>query len=118
MEVELWRWSVRSMLGEYDEARILAARSREAETAVGEGFFLWDHVFTDWPDHLVDPWVALTAIALNTETIRLGTLVTALPRRRPGKLARETVSIDHVSNGRLTLGVGLGVNLEAVRLPE
>jgi probable F420-dependent oxidoreductase len=100
------------LFGDYADARILAALARDAETAGWEGFFLWDHVFTDWPDRLVDPWVALTAIALNTEYIRLGTLVTPLPRRRPWKLARETVSIDHLSNGRLTLGVGLGVNLE------
>ena len=45
---------------------------------------------------------------MKTERIRLGTLVTLLPRRRPWKLARETVSIDHLSGGRLILGVGLG----------
>jgi len=100
------------LFGDYADARVLASLARDAETAGWEGFFLWDHVFTDWPDRLVDPWVALTAIALNTEHIRLGTLVTPLPRRRPWKLARETVSVDHVSNGRLTLGVGLGANLE------
>jgi probable F420-dependent oxidoreductase len=100
------------LFGDYADARVLASLARDAEAAGWEGFFLWDHVFTDWPDRLVDPWVALTAIALNTEQIRLGTLVTPIPRRRPWKLARETVSVDHVSNGRLTLGVGLGVNLE------
>ena len=57
---------------------------------------------------MVDPWVALAAIALITTRIRLGTIVTPLARRRPWKLARETVSIDHLSNGRLILGVGLG----------
>ena len=96
------------LFGAYADARVLAALAHEAETAGWEGFFLWDHVFTEWPDQVVDPWVALTAIALSTEQIRFGTLVTPLPRRRPWKLARETVSLDHVSNGRLTLGVGLG----------
>jgi probable F420-dependent oxidoreductase len=100
------------LFGDYADARVLAGLARDAELAGWEGFFLWDHVFTDWPDRLVDPWVALTAIALSTEKIRLGTLVTPLPRRRPWKLARETVSLDHVSNGRLTLGVGLGVNVQ------
>ena len=100
------------IFGDYADARVLASLAREAETSGWEGFFLWDHVFTDWPDRLIDPWVALTAIALNTEHIRLGTLVTPLPRRRPWKLARETVSVDHLSRGRLTLGVGLGVNIE------
>ena len=60
------------------------------------------------PLPLVDPWVALAAVALSTQRIRFGTLVTPLPRRRPWKLARETVTLDHLSNGRLTLGVGLG----------
>jgi len=57
---------------------------------------------------MVDPWVALTAIALRTRTIHLGTLVTPLPRRRPWMLARETVSLDHLSAGRLIFGVGSG----------
>jgi alkanesulfonate monooxygenase SsuD/methylene tetrahydromethanopterin reductase-like flavin-dependent oxidoreductase (luciferase family) len=94
--------------GPYADARVLAGLAHEAETAGWEGFFLWDHVFTEWPDRVVDPWVALTAMALSTQQIRLGTLVTPLPRRRPWKLARETVSLDHASNGRLILGVGLG----------
>ncbi|UCE96399.1 MAG: LLM class flavin-dependent oxidoreductase, partial [Candidatus Bathyarchaeota archaeon] len=55
-----------------------------------------------------DPCVALTTIANHTKHIRIGALVTPLARRRPWKLARETVSIDHVSNGRLVVGVGLG----------
>jgi len=57
---------------------------------------------------VVDPWIALAAIALETKRIRIGTLVTPIARRRPWKLARETVSLDHLSEGRLTLGVGLG----------
>jgi alkanesulfonate monooxygenase SsuD/methylene tetrahydromethanopterin reductase-like flavin-dependent oxidoreductase (luciferase family) len=57
---------------------------------------------------VVDPWVALTAVALSTSRLRLGPMVTPLPRRRPVKLARETVSLDHLSGGRLILGVGIG----------
>jgi alkanesulfonate monooxygenase SsuD/methylene tetrahydromethanopterin reductase-like flavin-dependent oxidoreductase (luciferase family) len=57
---------------------------------------------------VVDPWVALTAAAMTTRRIRLGTLVTPLPRRRPWKLARETVTLDRLSGGRLVLGVGIG----------
>src|SRR5579884_2737980 len=93
--------------GPYADARLLASLAREAEAAGWQGFFLWDHVlFGDQP--VVDPWVALTAIALATERLWLGPLVTPLPRRRPVKLARETVSLDHLSGGRLVLGVGLG----------
>jgi alkanesulfonate monooxygenase SsuD/methylene tetrahydromethanopterin reductase-like flavin-dependent oxidoreductase (luciferase family) len=57
---------------------------------------------------MADPWVALAAVALSTRRMRIGTLVTPVARRRPWKLARETVSVDRLSNGRLTLGVGLG----------
>src|SRR5947209_17503121 len=94
--------------GPYFQPRTLAALAAEAEAAGWDGFFLWDHVlFGDMP--AVDPWVALSAIALATERIRLGPLVTPLPRRRPVKLARETVSLDHLSGGRLILGAGNGV---------
>jgi alkanesulfonate monooxygenase SsuD/methylene tetrahydromethanopterin reductase-like flavin-dependent oxidoreductase (luciferase family) len=58
----------------------------------------------------VDPWIALTAIAAATERLRLGPLITPLPRRRPWKVARESVTLDHLSNGRLVLGVGLGID--------
>jgi alkanesulfonate monooxygenase SsuD/methylene tetrahydromethanopterin reductase-like flavin-dependent oxidoreductase (luciferase family) len=93
--------------GEYFDPRTLAALARDAEEAGWDGFFLWDHVVA-WPTPMVDPWIALSAIALATDRIRLGPLVTPLPRRRPTKLARETVSLDHLSGGRLILGVGIG----------
>ena len=57
---------------------------------------------------VADPWVALSAIALKTERIRIGALVTPLPRRRPWKLAREATTLDHLSGGRLIVGVGIG----------
>ena len=94
--------------GPYGDALALAAVARDAEKAGWDGFFLWDHVAGDWAENPVDPWVALAAIVLNTERIRIGTLVTPLPRRRPWKVARESVAIDHLSNGRLVFGVGIG----------
>ena len=98
--------------GPYGDARTLADLAYEAEEAGWDGFFLWDQVskttLTPAFDSMVDPWVALTAIALRTRTIRLGTLVTPLPRRRPWMVARETVSLDHLSSGRLIFGVGAG----------
>ncbi len=94
--------------GPYGDAHQLADLAREAENAGWDGFFLWDHI-AGWGLPIVDPWVALAAIAVSTRTIRIGTTVTPLPRRRPWKLARETVSIDHLSDGRLTLGVGIGL---------
>src|SRR5262249_43491842 len=64
---------------------------------------------TDVP--FVDAWIALTAMTMATRRIRLGPLVTPLPRRRPWKVARESVTLDHLSGGRLVLGVGLGIDL-------
>jgi len=98
--------------GEFADPRLLASLAREAEDAGWDGFFLYDQVAPERPLPLVDPWIALTAVALATTRIRLGTLVTPLPRRRPWKLARETVSLDRLSGGRLILGVGVGVSPE------
>lgn len=94
--------------GPLGDARMLAELAHEAEAAGWDGFFIWDHVTREWRLDVVDPWVALAAIAMRTEHIRIGTMVTPLPRRRPWKLAREAVSVDRLSGGRLTLGVGLG----------
>ena len=78
-----------------------------AERAGWHGFFLWDHV-NAMPD-MHDPWVLLGAVAARTSRVRLGTLVTPVPRRRPWKLAKEVVTLDHLSSGRAVLGVGLGL---------
>ena len=95
--------------GAYADPCLLARLARTAEAAGWEGFFLWDSMLHD-PDGLpkADPWLALATVAMNTERIRIGTMVTPLPRRRPWKLAREAVTLDHLSGGRLILGVGLG----------
>jgi alkanesulfonate monooxygenase SsuD/methylene tetrahydromethanopterin reductase-like flavin-dependent oxidoreductase (luciferase family) len=92
------------------DPRVLAEFARVAEDAGWDAILLEDYIVyqghQDWPT--CDIWVGLAAMALATERIRIGTEVTPLPRRRPWKLARETVSIDHLSNGRLILGVGSG----------
>jgi alkanesulfonate monooxygenase SsuD/methylene tetrahydromethanopterin reductase-like flavin-dependent oxidoreductase (luciferase family) len=98
--------------GAYSEPRLLGELVREAEKARWDGFFIWDHIGASWPFPIGDPWIALAAMAMTTERIKLGTLVTPLPRRRPWKLARETVTFDHLSNGRLILGVGIGSDSE------
>ena len=98
--------------GPYGDARVLAELAHEAEEAGWDGFFIWDQVskttLTPGVDPMVDPWVALTAAALRTHSIRLGPLVMPLSRRRPWVVARETVSLDHLSDGRLIFGVGAG----------
>jgi len=91
----------------YSDPRLLADLAREAEDSAWDGCFVWDHIQAGWLDTVADPWVALTAITLATRRIRIGTLVTPLYRRYPWKLAWETVTLDHLSQGRLILGVGL-----------
>ena len=91
----------------WGSARIIADLAREAEEAGWDGLFIWDDVAGS-EVNLVDPWVALSAAAVATNRIRLGALITPLPRRRPWKFARETVTLDHLSGGRLVVGVGTG----------
>ena len=95
--------------GEVD-VHALAELAHLAEAAGWDGFFIEDYI-THWlaPDApTLDPWIGLAAAAMRTKRIRLGIAVTPLGRRRPWKVAREAVTLDHLSNGRLILGVGLG----------
>ena len=95
--------------GPFGDAAELAALAGDAEAAGWDGFFIWDHLVYDPTFHpIVDPWVGLAAVAVSTTRLRIGTLVTPLPPRRPWKLARETVSVDRLSGGRLILGGGPG----------
>jgi hypothetical protein len=99
-------------MGACGSAQALAELAVEAEEAGWDGIFVWDTVYAEMTDPrnnpTCDPWIALAAIACRTQKIRLGTIVTPITRRRPWKLARETVTLDHLSNGRLILPVGLG----------
>jgi alkanesulfonate monooxygenase SsuD/methylene tetrahydromethanopterin reductase-like flavin-dependent oxidoreductase (luciferase family) len=81
-----------------------------AEEHGWDAVFVWDHVLSPLPEpwDIADPWIVLAAVAASTQRIRIGPMVTPLPRRRLIKLARETVTLDHLSRGRLTLGLGLG----------
>jgi alkanesulfonate monooxygenase SsuD/methylene tetrahydromethanopterin reductase-like flavin-dependent oxidoreductase (luciferase family) len=86
----------------FGDARAAAELAAAAEAAGWDGFFVWEPVW-GW-----DAWVSLTAAAMRTERIRLGTMLTPLSRMRPWKLASETANLDHLSGGRVTLAVGLG----------
>jgi alkanesulfonate monooxygenase SsuD/methylene tetrahydromethanopterin reductase-like flavin-dependent oxidoreductase (luciferase family) len=95
--------------GDLADVRVLAGLAASAEAGGFDGFFVWDHVRYSPPSlPVADPWIALTAIALATERVRIGPLVTPLARRRPHKLASETATLDRLSGGRLVLGAGLG----------
>ena len=88
---------------------VVARLSAEAEEAGWHGVFLRDNLRYEEPVvDVADPWIMLAAMAMATERVRLGPLVTPLARRRPAKVARETATLDRLSDGRLTLGVGLG----------
>lgn len=84
------------------EARSAANVARAAEGAGWDGFFVWEPVWG------VDAWVSLAAAAMQTEHIRLGTMITPVSRCRPWKLASETATLDRLSNGRVILSVALG----------
>lgn len=98
--------------GDYTDPRLAAEVAYEAEQAGWDGFFTWDHIGDTWADEVSDPWIMLAAIAMRTRRITLGPLVTPLPRRRPWKVAREIVTLDHLSGGRVILGVGTGEGSE------
>jgi alkanesulfonate monooxygenase SsuD/methylene tetrahydromethanopterin reductase-like flavin-dependent oxidoreductase (luciferase family) len=86
----------------WGDARTAADLAALAEEHGWDGFFVWEPVWG------VDAWVALAAAAMTTSRIRLGTLLTPLPRRRPWDLAGQTAALDNLSGGRVILSVGLG----------
>jgi hypothetical protein len=94
------------------DARLAADLAAEAEAAGWDGVFYPDCICIGDPNDPMppvhDPWVVLTAMAMRTERVMLGAMVTPLSRRRPWKVARETMTLDRLSNGRLVLPVGLG----------
>jgi alkanesulfonate monooxygenase SsuD/methylene tetrahydromethanopterin reductase-like flavin-dependent oxidoreductase (luciferase family) len=87
--------------------RTVAELAREAEEAGWDGVFYWDGISLGAME-TYDPWVVMAAMAMRTERVRIGAMLTPPARRRPWKLARETMTLDHLSGGRLVLPVGLG----------
>jgi alkanesulfonate monooxygenase SsuD/methylene tetrahydromethanopterin reductase-like flavin-dependent oxidoreductase (luciferase family) len=96
--------------GEYADPRVLTQLAGEAETAGWDGFFLWDVLLggADMTTAVLDPWIALTVVALNTTRIRIGTLATPLARERPWLVARRIANLDEASGGRMICVAGLG----------
>ena len=85
----------------------IAELAREAEEAGWDSAFYWDGICVGEMD-TYDPWVVMAAMAMRTERVRIGAMLTPPARRRPWKLARETMTLDRLSGGRLVLPVGLG----------
>ncbi|WBB63757.1 LLM class flavin-dependent oxidoreductase [Streptomyces sp. WMMC500] len=100
--------------GDFADPRNVATVAAAAEQARWDGLFVWDHVLhrRHRGRPFGDPWMLLTAAALATSRIRLGPLLTPVPRYRPQQLARQVATLDHLSGGRVIFGAGLGGPVE------
>ncbi|MFI9257956.1 LLM class flavin-dependent oxidoreductase [Streptomyces sioyaensis] len=100
--------------GDFADPRNVATVATAAEQAGWDGLFVWDHVLHRQHQGrpFGDPWMLLTAAALATSRIRLGTLLTPVPRYRPQQLARQVATLDHLSGGRVIFAAGLGGPIE------
>jgi alkanesulfonate monooxygenase SsuD/methylene tetrahydromethanopterin reductase-like flavin-dependent oxidoreductase (luciferase family) len=87
----------------YADARATAELAALAEQHGWDGIFVWESIWGQ------DAWVMLAAAAMTTERIKLGTMLTPLPRRTPWDVAGQTSTVDNLSSGRVILSVGLGV---------
>jgi alkanesulfonate monooxygenase SsuD/methylene tetrahydromethanopterin reductase-like flavin-dependent oxidoreductase (luciferase family) len=98
--------------GELSNPHILVDLAVAAEENEWDAVFVWDHLLrpVEQATLIADPWIMLAAIAAATEHVRIGPMITPIARRRPLKLAREVATLDLLSDGRLILGLGLGVD--------
>jgi alkanesulfonate monooxygenase SsuD/methylene tetrahydromethanopterin reductase-like flavin-dependent oxidoreductase (luciferase family) len=100
-------------VGSFGDPSLLVDLAVAAEEHGWDGFFVWDHLLWWDPEwHVADPLVVIAAVAARTARIRIGILLNLLARRRAGKVAREAVTLDHLSQGRLVFGAGLGSRAE------
>ena len=100
------------LFDELSDPRVAVELAVEAEAHGWDGVFVWDHLrYAEPVRDVADAWVVMAAIAAATERVRIGPMVTPVPRRRPQILLRETVTLDQLSRGRLVFGVGIGGNL-------
>jgi alkanesulfonate monooxygenase SsuD/methylene tetrahydromethanopterin reductase-like flavin-dependent oxidoreductase (luciferase family) len=100
--------------GDFADAETVAKVASATEAAGWDALFVWDHVVHDkrYRRSFGDPWMLLTAAALATTRIKLGPMVTPLPRRRPQQIARQVSTLDNLSGGRVIFGAGLGGPIE------
>src|ERR671920_2151079 len=99
---------VTANLGEYADPRVVVRVAQVAEEAGWEAFFVWDHLGFAWGSPSSDPWISLSAVAVCTTHLKLGTAITPLARRRPQVVANALGSLDLLSGGRVIFGAGLG----------
>lgn len=109
LSVRTLKWGLSlSLSGELGQPGLIAEVASLAEASGWDGVFVWDHLWNRTGDPFADPWITLAAVAVATERVRIGPVVTPLPRRRPQVVAQQAATLDRLSGGRLTLGVGLG----------
>jgi alkanesulfonate monooxygenase SsuD/methylene tetrahydromethanopterin reductase-like flavin-dependent oxidoreductase (luciferase family) len=97
--------------GDLADPNVIGELAVSAERAGWDGFFLWDHLqYRDPATHVLDPWIAMAVVADRTDRIRIGAMVTPLARRRPAIVARQLAALDLLSDGRIVLGAGLGLD--------
>ena len=105
------RWGLSiSLSEELSDPDVVAEVAATAEQAGWHGVFVWDHLWNRTLAPFADPFVTLAAIAVATDRVLIGTMVAALPRRRPQLVAQAATSLDRLSAGRMVLGLGLGVD--------
>jgi alkanesulfonate monooxygenase SsuD/methylene tetrahydromethanopterin reductase-like flavin-dependent oxidoreductase (luciferase family) len=91
------------------DPRVVGDLAARAEEASWDGFFVWDHLqYGERVDAIADVWICCAAVAMRTERVLFGPMVTPLARRRPQVLARQSASLAVLSRGRFVLGLGLG----------
>ena len=101
---------VLSNIGSFSEPANVIELAETAEGAGWEALLLWDHLAWIWNGPAADPWALLSAVAVRTTRLLLGTAVTPVPRRRPQVLALQVATLDALSNGRAIFGAGSGGN--------
>ena len=96
-------------VGPFGDPLLLVELAVAAEEQGWDGFFVWDHLLYHDPGwDVADPVAVIAAVAARTARIRIGVLLNVLARRRIAEVARESVTVDLLSGGRLVVGAGLG----------
>jgi alkanesulfonate monooxygenase SsuD/methylene tetrahydromethanopterin reductase-like flavin-dependent oxidoreductase (luciferase family) len=105
------RWGLSiSLSEELADPGLVAEVAVAAEEHGWDGIFVWDHLWNRTLAPFADPWITLAAVAVATAQVRIGTMITPLPRHRVQLVAQQTTTLDRLSGGRVVLALGLGVD--------